>query len=179
MRKNLYLAIATRLRRAVTEIAHIDLWNEHIAEVTGGTAWPLPAVFVEFEPYDVHGEGLHTVHADIRLRLHIITQAVPTPEGDADSSMPAALAFLDLIDKVQAAVAALHGADFSTLQLTSSITDHRHAELMESIETYVTRCRSTVARRSAGRTTIADIALRPHQDAGRRVFTHVFSRVFT
>ena len=53
MRKQLFFAIAHRIKEQVPGIKFIDLWNEHMAEITQATAWPVPSVFVEFEQYNV------------------------------------------------------------------------------------------------------------------------------
>ena len=57
MRKQIFLAIANRIKEQVPEIKFIDLWNEHLADITTNTAWPTPSLFVEFEPYDVRPES--------------------------------------------------------------------------------------------------------------------------
>ena len=149
MRKSLFTSIAARIRAQVPAIRHIDLWNEHIAAITGGTAWPLPALFVEFEPYRVSQLANHVVQADVTIRLHIITRAANAPAGYSDASANAALAHLDLIDNVHAALATLAGDTFSTLMLIECQTDHNHAELIESIERYVTRAVDACAARQA------------------------------
>ena len=149
MRKSLFTAIAARIRAQVPTIRHIDLWNEHIAAITGGTAWPLPALFVEFEPYQVSQRANHVCQADVTIRLHIITRTANAPAGYSDASANAALAHLDLIDQLHGALATLGGEGFSTLQLVECQTDHNHAELIESIERYVTRAVDFSAGRTA------------------------------
>ena len=46
-------------------------------------------------------------------------------------------------------MATLAGENFSTFMLTTSATNHNHAELIESIERYVTRAQFTDGARTA------------------------------
>ena len=69
--------------------------------------------------------------------------------------MPDALEFLDLIDRMNVAMQGLRGENFAGFQLTTSATNHDHAELMESVERYVTSAQDITA---APQTTPAQIA---------------------
>lgn len=40
MRKQIFKAICTRLTERVPDIQFIDLWNNNIATLSGGTVWP-------------------------------------------------------------------------------------------------------------------------------------------
>lgn len=139
MRKKLFLAIAEHITQNCKDIKHIDLWNEHIAELQATTAFPLPAVFVEFEPFDYTQLGNHAVGANVTIRMHIVTKATPKVAGTKDKRMMQALAFFDTIDSVNCAMATLRGQGFASFMHTSSATNHNHAEMIESIERYTTR----------------------------------------
>lgn len=67
--------------------------------------------------------------------------------------MSDALGFLDLIDRVNAAMQGLRGDNFSGFQLTTSATNHDHAELMESVERYITSAQDTTAVPKAAQVT--------------------------
>ena len=149
MRKKLFLAIAQRIKEQVPGIKFIDLWNEHLAEIKSTTAWPVPSVFIEFEQYDVRQCANRVCMADVPVRLHIITRTKNYTAGIADKRLEAALDYFDLIDQVHAAMATLAGDNFSTFMLTTSATNHNHAELIESIERYVTRAQFTAGARTA------------------------------
>jgi hypothetical protein len=148
MRKQLFLAIANKIKTDVAAVRYIDLWNEHLTEVTQMTAWPTPSVFIEFEPYEVHQLAHHVTQADIPVRLHIITRTKSYSAGFTDSRLSDALSYFDLIDSIHQALASLNGQNFTTLMLTDSVTNHNHAELNESIERYVTRVVDTATMRS-------------------------------
>ncbi len=139
MRKQLFKAIAERIKQQVPGIKFIDLWNEQLAEITANTAWPTPSVFIEFEQYDVRQLANHIYMADVPIRLHIITRTKPYARGSEDRKLDEALDYFDLIDQVHAAICTLAGDNFSTLMLTASATNHNHAELIESVERYITR----------------------------------------
>lgn len=146
MRKEIFLAICNQIKQHVPEVKFIDLWNEHLAEITTGSAWPTPSVFVEFEQYEVRQMANRARVADVPVRLHIIDRA-QNYNGSDDQRMNKAIAYFDLIDKVNAAMAKLSGDNFSTFMLTASATNHNHAELIENIERHVCRAQDLSAVR--------------------------------
>ena len=144
MRLQIYKAICNRLTAQVPDIKHIDLWNNNIAVLSGGAVWPRPAVFVEFETIEWRQQQNRARMADIAVRLHIVTDAV-SYNGSTDPKQNSALAFFDLINKVNAAMQGLRGDNFAGFMLTTSATNHDHAELIESVERYITRAQDTTA----------------------------------
>ena len=160
MRKKLFYAIAHHLKEHVPGIKFIDLWNEHLAAITNTTAWPVPSVFIEFEQYDVRQLANHVCMADVPVRLHIITRTKSYTAGHEDKRIDDALDYFDLIDQVHAAMVTLAGDNFSTFMLTASATNHNHAELLESIERYVTRTQFTAGARTAQQIINATLSLK-------------------
>ena len=144
MRKQIYKAICDRISQQVPEVKHIDLWNNNIAVLSGGAVWPRPAVFIEFETIEWRQQQNRVRMADIAVRLHIVTDAV-SYNGSTDPKQDTALAFLDLLNKVNAAMQGLRGENFAGFMLTTSATNHDHAELIESVERYITRAQDTSA----------------------------------
>lgn len=144
MRKKIFQAICARLAERVPDVKFIDLWNNNIQTLNGGAVWPLPAVFVEFEQIEWRQQNNAARRGDMAVRLHIVTRAIPT-HGHNDPKMPGSLEFLDLIDRINAAMQGLRGDNFSGFQLTTSATNHDHAELMESVERYITSAQDTTA----------------------------------
>lgn len=159
IRKDIINAVFNRISNNVPEVKFIDLWNEHMADITGGSSWPMPAVFIEFEEIQWRQEGLNSRRADIGLRLHIITQAVNTTSGHTDANMQSALEYFDLIDRITASLQGLHGDNFSPWMLTSSATNHNHAELIESIERFIFNARDTSACRTPSPSSVANLNL--------------------
>lgn len=144
MRKQIFQAICARLTERVPDIQFIDLWNNNVQTLNGGAVWPLPAVFVEFETIEWRQQNNGARRGDVAVRLHIVTRAIVT-HGHDDPKMPDALGFLDLIDRINAAMQGLREDNFSGFQLTTSATNHDHAELMESVERYITSAQDTTA----------------------------------
>lgn len=138
------MAICDRLAEKTPDVAFIDLWNDNVSNLNGGTAFPMPAVFVEFETIEWRQQGNCARMGDVAVRLHIVTKAVVT-NGSKDSRMKAALDYLDLIDRINAAIQRLNGPNFASFMLTTSATNHNHAELIESVERYVTRAQDITA----------------------------------
>ena len=152
MRKQIFQAICARLTERVPDIQFIDLWNNNVQTLSGGSVWPLPAVFVEFEPIEWRQQNNGARRGDVAVRLHLVTRAVST-HGTADPKMSDALGFLDLIDQINAAMQGLRGDNFSGFQLTTSATNHDHAELMESVERYTTSAQDITAVPKAAKVT--------------------------
>lgn len=152
MRKQIFQAICARLAERVPDIQFIDLWNNNVATLNGGAVWPMPAVFVEFEVIEWRQQNNGARRGNVAVRLHIVTRAVAT-HGHTDPKMPDALAFLDLIDRINTAMQGLRGDNFSGFQLTASATNHDHAELMESVEQYVTSAQDISAMPQAAQAT--------------------------
>ena len=144
MRLTIYEAICNRISTQVPEIKHIDLWNNNVAALSGGAVWPRPAVFVEFETIEWRQQQNRVRMADVAVRLHIVTDAISC-NGHNDKRQHAALSFLRLINKVNAAMQGLNGNNFASFMLTTSATNHDHAELVESVERYITRAQDTTA----------------------------------
>lgn len=160
MRKQIFLAIATRIKEQVPEIKFIDLWNEHLAEITTSTAWPTPSLFIEFEQYEVRQAANHCAMADIPVRLHVVTRTKPYSAGIDDKRLEAALDYFALLDKVHIAMATLAGDNFSTFMLTTQATNHNHAELIESIDRYITRAQLTAAARQSRHVPVSGLSLK-------------------
>lgn len=144
MRLQIYKAICERLTAQVLDIKHLDLWNNNIAVLSGGAVWPRPAVFVEFETIEWKQLQNRARMADIAVRLHIVTDAV-SYNGSTDTKQDTALAFFNLLNRVNSAMQGLKGENFAGFMLTTSATNHDHAELIESVERYVTRAQDTTA----------------------------------
>lgn len=159
MRKQIFKAIASQIKAKVPAIKFIDLWNEHLAEVTATTAWPTPSVFIEFEQYDVRQAANHVCMADVPVRLHIVTRNVTYTGGCDDKRIDKALEYFDLIDQIHAAMATLAGDNFSTFMLTASATNHNHTELIESIERFITRAQIVTAARPAKGVLLSDMQI--------------------
>lgn len=144
MRLQIYKAICKRLADRVPDIKYLDLWNNNIASISGGAVWSRPAVFIEFETIEWHQQQNRTRMADIAVRLHIVTDTV-SYNGSTDEKQDSALAFFDLLNRINSAMQGLRGDNFTGFMLTTSATNHDHAELIESVERYITRAQDTSA----------------------------------
>lgn len=159
MRKQIYKAICERLSEQVPDIAYLDLWNNNIAVLTGGAVWPRPAVFVEFETIEWRQEQRGARRGDVAVRLHIITDTV-TYNGSKDNRQEVALAYLDLIDRINAAMQGLRGENFAGFMLTTSATNHDHAELMESVERYITSAQDITAVKQVNTISVPELQIK-------------------
>lgn len=152
MRKAIFLGVAGALsaitndRLCPSGIPFVDLWNDEVNQLNGGTAFALPAVFVEFEQIDWHQENNGVRRATAGVRLHVITRAVPT-HGHKDPRMAEALALFDLLNDINRAMQGLRGDNFAGFQLTTSATNHAHTELVESVERFTVAAQDITAMR--------------------------------
>lgn len=159
MRKQIFLAICKRLKEAVPDILYLDLWNNNVAMLAGGAVWPTPAVFVEFETIEWRQQNNGARRGDVAIRLHIVTRHIPV-NGSDDARMKTSLAYLDLLDRINAAMQGLRGENFAGFMLTTSATNHDHAELVENVERYVTSAQDITAMpQGIRRVPIADATL--------------------
>lgn len=160
MRKAIFLAIADALcpenpadPNADTSkniVPYVDLWNDQVNLLGGGTAFETPAVFVEFEQIDWKQQNAGARRGDIPVRLHIVTRAVAA-HGVHDQRMGDVLAVFDLINAINAKMQGLRGEGFAGFQLTTSATNHNHAELVENVERLVTSAQDCTGMRHISR----------------------------
>ena len=115
MRKAIYKAVAERLKTAKIGIQYISLWNRNTEQLTKQKAFRMPAVFVEFEPIDWSQLSQGARSADIRVRLHVITETLASPE-EGGRYQDRALEHLDLLERVSAAMQGLCGDGFKGLE---------------------------------------------------------------
>lgn len=158
MRKQIFTAIADTLA-ALPGIKFVDLWNNQVQALNGGAAFALPAVFVEFEAIDWHQQNNRARRGSLAFRLHVVTRAVPT-HGHTDPRMSEALAVFDLLDGINAAMQGLRGDKFSGVMLTTSATNHDHAEIVENVERYTCGVQDTTAMRPARLVPVASVAIK-------------------
>lgn len=135
MRKQIFLAVANAIAE-VPSVEYVDLWNNQVQMLNGGSAFPLNAVFVEFEEVEWKQQNMGARRGTLAVRLHVITRAVAT-HGFKDPHFYEALAVFDLLDAINAAMQGLRGENFTGFMLTTSATNHDHTELIENVERYV------------------------------------------
>lgn len=135
MRLQIFNAVAEALAN-VPDVEFVDLWNDDGSHFSGGSVYPLPAVFIEFEAIEWKQQGMGARRGSLALRLHVLTRAIPT-HGHTDPRIPEALAVFDLLDQINATMQGLRGPNFSGFMLTTSATNHAHPEIWENVERYV------------------------------------------
>lgn len=144
MRKAIYKAICARLNTAKLGIKYISLWNRNTEQLTKQKAFKMPAVFVEFEPINWSQLSRGARSANVRVRLHIITETLATAE-DGGKYQDKALEHLDLIENISAKMQGLAGEGFNCFMLVESITDHDHEQVRHDEECFITGITETSA----------------------------------
>ena len=144
MIKTLFQSICEQIKSEVPDIQFLDLWNDNVQNLAGGALWPTPALFVEFEAVEWRQEGRLGRMGNVAVRLHVVTREVKY-NGYDDPRCQEALQRFDLIRQVNTAMQRLNGQGFTTFMLTTTATNHNHAELIEDVQRYVTRCQDNAA----------------------------------
>ena len=146
MRKEIFTAIAEKLL-TVPGITYVDLWNDNGAHFAGGSVYPLPAVFIEFETIEWHQQNNKAKRGDINVRLHIFQRVIKGIHGSQDPAMAEALARFDLLESITAAMQGLRGENFAGFMHTISATNHAHEEIVEDVECFRTSAQDLTAMR--------------------------------
>lgn len=138
MRNQIYKAIADRAAAAKLGFRYISLWNQNTEQLRQQKAFRTPALFVEFELIAWSQLGIGGRSAEVRIRLHVVTDTLATPEigGKYEDK---ALAHLDFLERVAAAMQGLAGDGFNRFMLIETVTDHDHEQLRRDELRYLTR----------------------------------------
>lgn len=144
MRKALYLAIIERLKTAELGIQHISLWNGNIDELSKEQGYCFPAIFIEFEQIQWQQEQQRVRTAQVRIRLHVVTNTCGSP-ADGSRYQQQGLEHLDLLESIDAAMQGLSGDGFGSFLLVESIPDTDHQSILHNEECFVTQVRDNSA----------------------------------
>lgn len=155
MRKIIYNAIFEKLTNARLGIQHISLWNNNIEQLSAQNDFSRPAVFIEFKPILWSQLGAGVRSADLQVKLHIVTEAYPSEAGETHPDK--ALEHLNFVENVSKVIQGLSGENFNCFTLIESLTDHKHHQLSDDQECYVTRLTDTSTHKL--QTTVMDLEL--------------------
>lgn len=139
MNRDLVLKMAEAIRSIKDEngeprIKHIDLWNRQVEFLDQELPFPRPAVFFEFgetvwEPLSSRA-GL-SYRGKCPVALHIVTDWSGLLGINEEQ-----LKGLELSDLLAEALEGLRGESFDSFHRYSSVPNHDHDEIIETIERY-------------------------------------------
>lgn len=157
-------------------IKAFDLWNENVVQLTKQRPFEMPAVFIEFLPIVWSYAGRKAKHADVTVRLHIVTATLATPNSPYKEQALYRLALIRAVDQALTNFSGAvddRGLGFGTFVPQESDTDHNHEQVCEDIEMWRVSCfdLSAVGRNLV--TTPLDVTL----DDGE-IFTALFSEEY-
>lgn len=145
MISELYTALTSALKNikdgegedAPRLVKHIDLWNQNVAFIEEESPWPRPAVFIEFGEisWSPLGGARKLLSGTCPVILHVVTDW-KGGTADGDATMAASVASMDLSERIGAEVLKTTGNSFHNIRLVSSIPNHNHEDIIESIERY-------------------------------------------
>jgi hypothetical protein len=149
MRAKLYLDVKNRLKSITGAdgepmFRHFDLWNRQVEFIEQETGIAFPAIFVEFAPIQWRTLGNRVQDATLTVRLHIVTEWF-AETADHSPVEERALAYLDIADRVAAAMQGFAPEGAGAWMRSQSITDHDHGQYTDSVEEYVCNLRDLSA----------------------------------
>ena len=136
MRKEIYESLI-RVLSSIPEIRHIDLWNQNVEFLDEDSAFPMPAVFVEFGQIswtELKGRTL-VWDGSGTVNLHIVTEWHGNTAAD-EGHMPCGLSDWDLAEKIQDRIQYMSGTSFRNFGLLATMTNHNHEDIVDNIEVY-------------------------------------------
>ncbi|MEO7977760.1 hypothetical protein [Flavobacterium sp.] len=115
--KNLYLEHEKRVTDNISEIKHIDLWSEQVSFMADEHPFKAPAVFFGYRILSAEdlSEGIQELQIQVDVYLFYETFA-DTSKGSKKQQK--ALAFLDLLTKINACFHASNGIYYSSMRRT-------------------------------------------------------------
>lgn len=148
MRKFIYNSLVGRLKQISNAngepiIKSFDIWNNNIQHLNIGQVFELPAVFIEFAPFNWSHQGGGVRDTVATIRLHVLQQ-VNAQSLDERGYTDRCLTRFDLLASINVA---LHGYSrssdyfaFGALTSTLSTTDNNYGKVATDIEEYQCRC---------------------------------------
>ena len=139
MRTELYKDLCARLK-TIEAIKHIDLWNRNVEFIEQEDCWERPAVFIEFGPITWQPlTGGHTHRGSSYVKLHIVTDWNGSASVNSETQDEVLQAF-DLSEQIQSVLLGIEGKKYHALELSETLTNHDHEDIVENIDVYKLRC---------------------------------------
>ncbi len=149
MRKQLYLDIKNKIKAIKDDndlqlIKHFDIWNQQVDFLEAETPFEYPAVFIEFEPIQWQTQANRVQQAELLVKIHIVTRWF-AQTADYSPTEDISLNYLDIPDKIFIAIQGTATTNSGGLMRISSIVNHNHGDILDSIEVYKTLITNTLA----------------------------------
>ena len=115
--KNLYLEHEKRISDNIPEIKHVDLWSEQVSFMADEHPFKSPAVFFGYRVLATDDQGEKTQELRLQVDVYLFYETfADTSKGSKKQSK--ALAFLDLLTKINACFHATFGNYYSNMRRT-------------------------------------------------------------
>lgn len=128
-RLRLYTDIVMAMKANVEEIKNFDLWNRQVEYMMDETEFERPALFIEFGAIQwekKYKECSHGLEGIGELRLHLVTDWHAHEDGVTAIQLGEKV--VDVLERMPAV------EDYTLGYPSQTITNHNHADVMESIE---------------------------------------------
>lgn len=142
-----FKSISQRIKDNVTEVTHVDLWNNQIAMEGESQPFNRPAVFIELQPVDWQTQGDKQQAGDLAFTLRVVTDTpgLDTNDEQTDTNQNRALERLTILEKVWVALHGYQAADgssqFGKIVRTGTALDTNSSQLNTDVINF--KCRLT------------------------------------
>jgi hypothetical protein len=115
--KELYLEHEKRITDNIAEIKHVDLWSEQVGFLAEEQPFRSPAVFFSYRILETDDQGEKIQQLRLQVEIYLFYETFSeTKRGSKRQGK--ALAFLDLLTRINACYHGSHGQYFSEMRRT-------------------------------------------------------------
>lgn len=129
MRQDLKNDVKDKLA-TVAEVKHFALWNHNVEYITDESPWERPAVFLEIGDISWSSVKGGALRGRGTLRLHIVTDY--TDEASESAAW-------ELSENLRGVLEGMSGKGYDSICLQTTMTNHNHEDILESIDEYSVR----------------------------------------
>ncbi|MCH4824283.1 hypothetical protein ML462_13995 [Gramella lutea] len=115
--KDLYLEHEKRITDNLPEIKHVDLWSEQVGFMEEEHPFKAPAVFFSYRIIDTDDQGKKLQQLRLQAEVYLYFETFADTKRGSKRQQKA-LAFLDLLTKINACFHGSHGKYFAEMRRT-------------------------------------------------------------
>ena len=113
--KDLYQELCTLLSEKIPQIKWFDLWHNQVNFLAEEHPFPTPAIFFAFRINDTNDVGEKVQHVGLQIMIYVYYETFADTYKDSWNK-ESALAFLDILNQLQAALHGTSGENYSEMR---------------------------------------------------------------
>lgn len=113
--KDLYTELATLLKSKIVAVKWIDLWHNQVSFLEDEHPFPTPAIFLDFRIIQADDTGLRVQKIRMQVDCYVYYETFADTYQDS-WNQASALAFLNMINDLQATLHASNGINYSGMR---------------------------------------------------------------